>query len=124
MDRIPTTAADIPFQYQTEILTQSTSAWDGTPYVSYPAGRPQLTILKITVAAHSTMEWHSHPLPNAGYVLSGELTIEREDGTKEHFVAGQAVTETVNSVHRGITGAERTVLIVFYPGTPGLPLSQ
>ena len=117
-------AADIPFQIQTEILIQSTSSWDGTPYVSYPAGRPQITILKITIAPHTTLKWHSHPLPNAGYILSGELTIEREDGTKEHFVAGQAVTETVNSVHRGITGAERTVLIVFYPGTPGLPLSQ
>jgi quercetin dioxygenase-like cupin family protein len=114
----------IPFQIQTEILIQSTSSWDGTPYVSYPAGRPQITILKITIAPHTTMKWHSHPLPNAGYILSGELTIEREDGTKEHFVAGQSVTETVNSVHRGITGTERTVLIVFYPGTPGLPLSQ
>jgi quercetin dioxygenase-like cupin family protein len=69
------------------------------------------------------MKWHSQPLPNAGYILSGELTIEREDGTKAHFVAGQVVTKTVNSVHRG-TGAERTVLIVFYPGTPGLPLPQ
>jgi quercetin dioxygenase-like cupin family protein len=117
-------AADIAFQIQTEILIQSTSSWDGTPYVFYPAGRPQITILKITIAPHTTLKWHSHPLPNAGYILSGELTIEREDGTKEHFGAGQAVTETVNSVHRGITGAERTVLIVFYPGTPGLPLSQ
>jgi quercetin dioxygenase-like cupin family protein len=117
-------AANKPLQIQTEILIQSMSSWDGTPYVSYPAGRPQITILKITIAPHTTMKWHSHPLPNAGYILSGELTIERKDGTKKHFVAGQAVTETVNSVHRGITGAERTVLIVFYPGTPGLPLSQ
>jgi quercetin dioxygenase-like cupin family protein len=70
------------------------------------------------------MTWHSHPLPIVGYILSGELTIEKEDGTKEHFVAGQAITETVNSVHRGITGAEPTVLIVFCPGTPGLPISQ
>jgi quercetin dioxygenase-like cupin family protein len=117
-------AADTPFQIQTEILIQSTFSWDRTPYVSYPAGRPQITILKITIAPHTTMKWHSHPLPNAGYILSGELTIERKDGTKKHFVAGQAVTETVNSAHRGITGAERTVLIVFYPGIPGLPLSQ
>jgi quercetin dioxygenase-like cupin family protein len=108
---------------QTETLIQSTSSWDGTPYVSYPAGRPQITVLKITIAPHTTMKWHSHLLPNAGYILSGELTIEKKDGTKQRFVAGQAVAETVNSVHRGITGAEPTVLIVFYPGTPGLPLS-
>ena len=109
---------------QTETLIQSTSSWDGTPYVSYPAGRPEITILKITIAPHTALKWHSHPMPNAGYILSGELTVEKEDGTKRHFVAGQAITETVNSVHRGITGATPTVLIVFYPGTPGLPLSR
>ena len=109
---------------QTETLIQSTSSWDGTPYISYPAGRPEITILKITIAPHTALKWHSHPMPNAGYILSGELTIEKKDGTKKHFVAGQAITETVNSVHRGITGAETTVLIVFYPGTPGLPLSR
>jgi quercetin dioxygenase-like cupin family protein len=63
-------------------------------------------------------------MPNAGYILSGELTIQKKDGTKQHFVAGQAITETVNSVHRGIAGEEPTVLIVFYPGTPGMPLSK
>jgi quercetin dioxygenase-like cupin family protein len=108
---------------QTETLVQSTSSWDGTPYVSYPAGQPQITVLKITIAPRTTMKWHSHPFPNAGYILSGELTIEKKDRTKQHFVAGQAVTETVSSVHRGMTGAEPTVLIVFYPGTPALPLS-
>ena len=109
---------------QTETLIQSTSSWDGKPYNPYPAGPPQITILKITIAPHTALKWHSHPMPNAGYILSGKLTIEKEDGTKQHFVAGQAVTETVNSVHRGITGSEPTVLIVFYPGTPGLPLSR
>jgi quercetin dioxygenase-like cupin family protein len=117
-------AADTPSSIETETLIQSASSWDGTPYISYPAGRPQITILKITVAPNTTMKWHSHPLPIAGYILSGELTIEKADGAKQHFVAGQAITETVNSVHRGITGAEPTVLIVFCPGTPGLPLSQ
>ena len=67
---------------------------------------------------------HSHPIPSAGYILSGELTIEKKDGTEKHFVAGQAVSETVDSIHRGITGAEPLVVIVFYPGTPGLPVSS
>ena len=109
---------------QVQTLTQSTSSWDGTPYKAYPAGQPQITILKFTIPPHTTMKWHSHPLPNAAYILSGDLTIEKKDGTKQHFVAGQALTETVDSVHRGITGAASAVLIVFYPGTPGLPLSQ
>jgi quercetin dioxygenase-like cupin family protein len=108
---------------QTETLIQSTSSWDGTPYKAYPAGQPQITVLKVTIAPNSVMKWHSHPLPNAGYILSGELTIEKKDGTQRHFVAGQAVTETVDSIHRGITGAEPAVLIVFYSGAVGVPLS-
>ena len=108
---------------KTETLIQSTSAWDGTPYKAYPTGQPQITILKITIAPHTTMKWHTHPIPEAGYVLSGEFTIETKDGSKKHFVAGQAVAETIDSVHRGVTGAEPVVLIVFYSGTPGQPLS-
>lgn len=106
---------------QIETLIQTTSSWDGTPYKAYPAGQPQITVLKYTIAPHTTMKWHTHPMPNAGYILSGELTVEKKDGTKKHFVAGQVVAETVDSVHRGITGDEPVVILVFYPGTPGMP---
>ena len=116
-------AQDASSQIKTETLLQSTASWDGTPYKAYPAGQPKITVLKITIAANTVMKWHSHPFPNAGYVLSGELTVEKKDGTKRHFVAGQAIAETVDSIHRGVTGAEPVVLIVFYSGAPDLPLS-
>jgi quercetin dioxygenase-like cupin family protein len=115
-------AEDLQHPVQTETLIQTTSAWDGTPYKAYPSGQPQITVLKITIPAHTALKWHSHPTPNAGYILSGDLTIEKKDGTKRHFVAGQAVTETVDSVHRGITGPEPTTLIVFYAGAVGKAL--
>ena len=63
-------------------------------------------------------------MPNTAYVLSGELTLEERSGNRKHFVAGQAITETVNRIHRGMTGEAPAVLIVFYAGAPGLPLSQ
>ena len=116
-------AENVSSPIQVESLIQSTSSWDGTPYKAYPAGQPQITVLKITIPPHTTMKWHSHPMPNAGYILSGELTIEKKDGTEKHFVAGQAVSETVDSIHRGISGAEPLVIIVFYSGTTGMPLS-
>jgi len=109
---------------QAETLIQSTASWDGTAYTAYPKGQPQLSVVKVTIPAHTAMPWHSHPIPNAGYILSGELTIETKDGVKKHFVAGQAVTETVHTIHRGVTGAEPAVLIVFYAGIPGMPLSE
>jgi quercetin dioxygenase-like cupin family protein len=109
---------------QIETLIQSTTSWDGAAYKAYPAGKPQITVLKYTIAAHTTMKWHTHPMPNAAYVLSGDLTVEKKDGTKKHIVAGQVLAEMVDSVHRGVTGDEPVVLIVFYPGTPGMALSQ
>jgi quercetin dioxygenase-like cupin family protein len=116
-------AEDAPSRIKTETLLQSTASWDGTPYRAYPAGQPKITVLKITIAAHTVMKWHSHPFPNAGCVLSGELTIEKRDGTIEHFVEGQAIAETVDSVHRGMTGAQPVVFLVFYSGTSDLPLA-
>src|SRR5215475_2508972 len=90
---------------QSEILLRTGSSWDGEPYKSYPSGQPELTILKITLAPHTKLEWHSHPIPNAAYLLSGELTLERKkDGKKQRFAAGQALSETVDTLHRGVTG--------------------
>ena len=124
----------LPFSYaaaqnstnpvEMETLAQSTASWDGTPYKTYPTGQPQISVLKVTLAPHTTMKWHKHPVPNAGYVLSGEVTVETKDGAKKHFTAGQVIPETVDIVHRGVSGDEPAVLIVFYAGTPGAALSQ
>lgn len=108
-----------------ETLLRTGSSWDGEPYKSYPPGQPELSMLKITLAPHTQLEWHSHPMPSAAYIVSGELTLERQkDGKKQHFTAGQAVSETVDTFHRGVAGNEPVVLIVFYAGSPGLSLTQ
>ena len=114
-----------PSRIGRQVLLQSTASWDGKSYEKYPVGQPQLTVLKITIRPHTTMDWHSHALPNAAYILSGALTIEaRDGGGKKRFVAGDAVAEMIDSQHRGVTGDEPVVLIVFYAGAPGMPLSE
>ena len=55
---------------QVETILQSTTSWDGTAYPAYPTGQTELTVLKITIAPHTTLPWHTHPMPNAAYVLS------------------------------------------------------
>ena len=98
---------------------------DGEPYQSYPSGQPELSVLKITLAPHTQLEWHSHPMPSAAYIVAGELTLERRrDGKKQRFTAGQVISETVDTLHRGVAGGEPLVLIVFYAGSTGMPLSQ
>jgi len=117
--------ADNSASIQKEVLSSGSTSWDGTPYTAYPAGAPALSVLKITIAPHATLPWHSHPIPNAAYVVSGELTVEKQsNGEKKVLTAGQVLPELVGQVHRGTAGDEPVVLIVFYAGTKGTPLSQ
>src|SRR5215469_15480711 len=47
-------------------------------YKCYAPSQPELSILKITLALHTQLEWHSHPMPGAAYIVAGELTLERK----------------------------------------------
>lgn len=107
-----------------DVLLQTNSSWNSVPYKAYPAGQPQLTMLKITLRPHSALPWHTHPMPNAGYVLEGALTIhDRETGRTRTFHQGEAFAESVDDIHRGETGDQKTVLLLTYAGTPGMPTS-
>jgi len=93
---------------RTQILLSAGSSWDGEPYRSYPSGSPKLSVLKIILAPPTQLEWHSHPMPSAAYIVAGELTFERKnDGEKQRFTAGQAVSETVDTFHRGCRAVNR-----------------
>lgn len=117
-------AADQP-GVAVETLLKTGASWDGVPYKAYPAGSPELTVLKITIPPRTALPWHTHPMPNAAYVASGDLTVEKEEGGKTiHLVAGDVLPEMVDARHRGVTGDAGVVLIVFYAGTKGMPLSQ
>lgn len=114
-----------PAAVQAETLMRTGSSWDGVAYKSYPSGQPELTVLKITIAPHTSLPWHTHPMPNAAYVLSGEITVEKkENGQKKVLSAGQVLPEMVNELHRGTTGDQPVELIVFYAGTKDMPLSE
>ena len=109
---------------QREILLQANQSWNGKPYTHYPTGQPQLTTIRLTIAPHTALPWHTHPFPNVVYVLSGSLTLHDKDSGKTLVIhQGQAVGESVDSVHRGETGDEQTVLLITYAGTPGVPTS-
>ncbi|MFJ4141895.1 cupin domain-containing protein [Pseudomonas sp. NPDC089734] len=121
--------ADSPMENKgqptSQILLQSTQSWDGTSYRAYPKGQPELSILKITIPANTTLKWHKHPIPNAAYVLSGELKVQAKKGGKSiRLKAGDTLAEMVDIIHRGATGDSPVELVVFYAGAVGTPLSQ
>ena len=111
-------------QVKVEQLLQTTQSWDGVRYAAYPTGQPEVTLIKISIPPHTTLDWHRHPMISVAYILSGTLTVEkRETGKQKTIHAGQALAETIQTVHRGYTQNEPVELIVFYAGRPGLPLS-
>jgi quercetin dioxygenase-like cupin family protein len=110
---------------QSTVLLKSSSSWDGTPYDAYPAGIPELTVLNIKIPANTALNWHEHPMPNAAYVVSGQLTVETLEGGQSILLKpGDVLPEMVNRQHRGLTGNTAVELVVFYAGTPGMPLSS
>ncbi|CAI9119483.1 cupin domain-containing protein [Brytella acorum] len=107
-----------------QTLLKDDHSWNGVAYEHYPTTQPQLTMLKLTIPPHTALPWHHHPVPNAGYVLEGQLTIQdRESGKEKTFHQGEAFAESVNDIHRGVSGDTRTVLLLTYSGTPGTPTS-
>lgn len=114
-----------PAQIEKEVLLQSVASWDGTPYKAYPSGPPELTLLRLKIPANTQLGWHTHPIPNAAYIVSGELIVEtRTGGLTRTLTQGQTLAEMVGTVHRGRTGSKPVELLVFYAGSAGIPLSQ
>jgi quercetin dioxygenase-like cupin family protein len=111
-------------QVEVQQLLQTTQAWDGATYQGYPKGQPQVTVLRIKIPPHTALHWHLHPVISAGYILSGQLTVEKQ-GTAEHITvrAGQALCETVGTIHRGFTTDQPAELIVFYAGQAAVPIT-
>lgn len=106
-----------------EVLLQTTRAWDGTAYRAYPTGQPEITMARVSVAPHTSFDWHTHPVISAVYIVAGELRLEKR-GVAEPQVyrAGDALADVVDVVHRGHTGEQPVVMLVFFAGSPGTPL--
>ncbi|GBR03487.1 MULTISPECIES: cupin domain-containing protein [Gluconobacter] len=105
-------------------LLNASHSWNGVTYTPYSTSQPELSMIRLTIPPHTALPWHVHPFPNAGYVLQGTLKIEdRESGKTRTFHQGEAFAESVNDVHRGVSGDVPTVLLLTYAGVEGKPTS-
>src|ERR1700737_3490863 len=85
-------------QIEVQQILQTTQSWDGNNYQSYPTGQPQLPVLRIKVPPNTALHWHHHPVISVGYVLSGELTLEKsETGESTIKLEGQTLAITVQT---------------------------
>ena len=109
---------------KTEVLAKTSSSWDGSELISYGKGKPEITILKITIPPKAKLPEHKHPVINAGVLLKGELTVVTDEGKTLHLKAGDSIVEVVNKWHHGENdGNVPAEIIVFYAGTVGTPIT-
>lgn len=101
-------------------LSKTSNSWNGKPLPDYPEGRPEVTVLQITIPAGTKIPMHKHTVINAAVILQGELTVVSDKGEKLHLKSGESIVELVESWHYGINeGNEDVELIVFYAGVKG-----
>lgn len=109
---------------EVQVLSKTSSSWDGRPLPDYAHGKPEITILRIKIPPGAELLLHKHPVINAGVLLSGELTVVTEDNRTLHLRAGEAIVEVVNTWHYGKNeGNEPADIIVFYSGSVGTPIT-
>jgi quercetin dioxygenase-like cupin family protein len=105
-------------------LIKTTQSWDGKYLPAYPQGKPEITILRISIPAGAQLKNHSHPVINAVVLISGQLTVVTTDGKTLHLKAGDPFVEVVNTLHYGINpGTVPAELIVFYAGVINTPIT-
>ncbi len=122
---LPFTASADGALYGSEVLAKSSQSWDGTPLPVYPSGKPEISIVRITIAPGAALPMHQHPYINAGVLLSGALTVVTELNETKHLKAGDALIEVVNKWHYGRNeGSEPAVILVFYAGVASEPVTR
>ncbi len=106
-------------------LIESGVSWNGDSLPNYPTGNPKISILKITIPAHSELPLHFHPTINAGVLLSGELDVIDEHGNTLKMKTGDPIIGVVNTIHTGKNNGDIPAeIMVFYAGTDGLKITE
>lgn len=109
---------------QVAVLAKTGVSWDGGQLPDYSKGAPEVTILRIKIPPGIQLPLHSHPVINAGVLLSGELTVVTEDQKTLHLKAGDPIVEVVNKWHYGKNeGNAVAEILVFYAGVLDTPIT-
>jgi quercetin dioxygenase-like cupin family protein len=83
----------------------------------------EVHIMKVTIPPGKETGWHKHAFPVFAYVLKGNLTVDINK-KRMQFPEGSAFAEVLNTFHNGKNiGTHDVVLIAFFLGEKGTPLS-
>lgn len=105
---------------RSEVLLKGRESWNGAALPAYPAGAPEITMVRVVIPPGDALPVHRHPVITGGMVLRGRLTVDTQDGETITMGAGDPLLEVVDTWHAGRNpGTEPTELFVFYAGAEG-----
>ena len=108
-----------------DVLSQSTTMWNGALLPPYSDGQPEVSVVKITIPPGMRLPLHEHPYATAGVLLQGHLEVRTPRGDRTELKAGEALIELVNQPHAGANiGDEAAVILVVYAGIKGGPVTR
>ena len=115
-------------QYNKELILEPILKTDTTSIgqkIVYPSfASDEVTMLRITIPCGKSTGWHKHTFPVFAYILQGTLTVEIENRKTVQYPFNSSFSEVINTLHNGINnGKENVVLIAFFMGEKGKPLS-
>jgi quercetin dioxygenase-like cupin family protein len=115
-------------QYNSSIVVQSLLKTDTTSLgqaIAYPHDTSaEVSVVKVRIPFGASTGWHQHHIPVFAYVLQGTLTVQFENGTEKEFLPNTSFAEVLDTFHNGTNkGKDDVVLLVFYAGEKGKPLS-
>ena len=81
-----------------ETLISASESWNGDSY-SYPRGKAEMKLEKITAQPGFKTPLHLHPQPGIIYVQRGTLYCETSDGQSLTVVAGESFASSQDTAH-------------------------
>ena len=103
-------------------LLKTTKTWEGKDIV-YPDGKPEVTVVQLSIDEGFNTGFHCHPVASFGYILSGELEVELIDGSKKVFKKGEPFAEVIDTWHMGEAVNGPVELVIVYTGKEGTPVT-
>ena len=115
-------------QYNKGVILEPVLKTDTTSIgqkIVYPQfANDEVSIVKVTIPQGKSTGWHKHNFPVFAYVLQGTLTVELENRKSLQFSQNSSFSEVIDTLHNGINnGKEDVILIAFFMGEKGKPLS-
>jgi quercetin dioxygenase-like cupin family protein len=108
-----------------QTLLQTGTTASGQPIVYPKTDKPEVRMLLVEIPPGTETGWHRHPMPCYAYILSGNVTVELENGKSYTFHAGEGFAETVGTLHNGKNpGKEPVKILMTVTGEKAVPTTE